>query len=329
MGLFTLKSTDGELSSAILEKVKSDTIDYEKDFENWLENSPNVLLDEDEGSVIWIGRQVSATVGDSGKYPDLIGIDFAGDLVIVELKKGKTPREVMAQILEYSTWGSTLTYEDLNQLTTKYYKSKGYDFNKSLSILHQEVFNPDSEIEVNIEFNRNQKLFIVAEEISPIVRQVSQHLRTKYKINISCMEYEVLKSKQGEYFISTEKIVGYDDILPVTTDSRISPPGSTKWNEPVKVKIVINEAILKITKGEYQIFFTSKDIYNELIKEYPNINGATIQGYIVQDCVNHPSRKHYPSGQQDYYFRVDKGRYRLYNAKEDGQWDWQGNKVSD
>jgi hypothetical protein len=70
MGLFTLKTTDGKLSSAIMEKVKSDTIDYEKDFENWLENSPNVLLDEDEGSVIWIGRQVNATVGDSGKYPD-------------------------------------------------------------------------------------------------------------------------------------------------------------------------------------------------------------------------------------------------------------------
>jgi hypothetical protein len=32
----------------------------------------------------------------------LIGIDSAGDLLIVELKKGKTPREVVAQILEYA-----------------------------------------------------------------------------------------------------------------------------------------------------------------------------------------------------------------------------------
>ena len=65
MGLYTLKVTDEDLSSGILEKVKTDSIDFEKDLENWLENSPNVLLDEDEGSVIWIGRQVTAAVGGS------------------------------------------------------------------------------------------------------------------------------------------------------------------------------------------------------------------------------------------------------------------------
>ena len=56
MGLYMLKIPSGDLSSGVLEKAKSDTVDYEKDFENWLENSPNVLLDEDEGSIIWIGR---------------------------------------------------------------------------------------------------------------------------------------------------------------------------------------------------------------------------------------------------------------------------------
>lgn len=49
MALFTLKLTDQDLSSGILEKVKTDSIDYEKDFENWLENSPNVLLDQEDG----------------------------------------------------------------------------------------------------------------------------------------------------------------------------------------------------------------------------------------------------------------------------------------
>ncbi|MDD3894265.1 MAG: hypothetical protein PHU36_04515 [Syntrophomonadaceae bacterium] len=57
MGLFTLKLLDADLSSGILEKVKTDSIDYE-------------------------------SVGDIGKYPDLIGIDSTGDLVIVELKHG-------------------------------------------------------------------------------------------------------------------------------------------------------------------------------------------------------------------------------------------------
>jgi hypothetical protein len=86
-----LRTDNEELESGIMERAVSENIDYEKDFENWLENSPSVLLDDDEGStVLWIGRQVTATVGDIGKYPDLLGIDANGDLV-VELKKGKTP----------------------------------------------------------------------------------------------------------------------------------------------------------------------------------------------------------------------------------------------
>jgi RecB family endonuclease NucS len=92
MGLYTLKVPDKKnLSSGILEKAKTDTVKYEKSFEDWLENSPNVLLDEDEGSIIWIGRQVPASVGDAGFYPDLIGIDTTGNLVIVELKKVRRP----------------------------------------------------------------------------------------------------------------------------------------------------------------------------------------------------------------------------------------------
>ncbi|MEM2292473.1 MAG: hypothetical protein QXX41_04285 [Nitrososphaerota archaeon] len=45
-----------------------------------------------------IGRQVKTAFE---KYIDLLCIKRDGDLVIVELKKDKAPREVIAQILEY------------------------------------------------------------------------------------------------------------------------------------------------------------------------------------------------------------------------------------
>lgn len=181
MGLYKLRKVNEDKESGILEKVKTDSIDYEKDFENWLENSPVVLLDDDsESTVLWIGRQVTARVGDVGKYPDLIGIDSNGDLVIVELKKGKTPREVVAQILEYASWGESLTYDDLNAITQVYYSSDKDLCNKSLLEIFSNVFLPESEEEEdNIHFNVNQKLYIVAEEISPIVKQMAMHLKNK------------------------------------------------------------------------------------------------------------------------------------------------------
>lgn len=101
MGLYKLKNASANIEDGIVEKIKTDSIDYERYFESWLENSPSLLLDDEEGgnTVLWIGRQVTASVGDTGKYPDLLGIDALGDLVIVELKKGKTPQETVAQIL--------------------------------------------------------------------------------------------------------------------------------------------------------------------------------------------------------------------------------------
>ena len=324
MGLYTLKVIGDDLSSGILEKVKTDSIDFEKDLENWLENSPNVLLDEDEGSIIWIGRQVTAIVGESGLYPDLIGIDTEGDLVMVELKKGKTPREVIAQILEYAAWGCSLDYDDLNKLAQGYYRKNDCVFNKSIYDLYKEAFFPDAEEEPEIEFNRNQKLFIVAEDISPVVKEVALHLRDKYMVDISCLEYEVLKSKQGEYFISTEKIVGFTEAGKKYKTGKVS---AARWTGPAKVKDVIRDAVIKIAGGDKTATFSPAEVYNELIRDYPDINSNTVRCQIIQDCVNHTSRKHYPSGQQDNYYRIDKGLFRLYDSEKDGQWNFKGERI--
>ena len=324
MGLYTLKVTGEDLSTGILEKAKTDSIDFEKDLENWLENSPNVLLDEDEGSIIWIGRQVSATVGESWFYPDLIGIDAAGDLVMVELKKGKTPREVVAQIMEYAVWGSSLSDDELNKIAQAYYRKDDCDFNRNIYDLYKEAFFPDADEDPEVEFNRNQKLFIVAEEISPVVQEVALHLRDRYMVDISCLEYEVLKSKQGEFFISTEKVVGFTEI---GKKHRTDKSFIARWRGPEKVKDVIREAVLKITGGDKAATFTSADVYNELIQEYPDINSSTVRCQIIQDCVNHSSRKHYPSGQQDNYYRIDKGVFRLYDPEKDDKWNYKGERI--
>lgn len=49
MGLYKLRLNNDQLQSGVMERDTNQSIDYEKDFENWLKNSPSVLLD-DEGS---------------------------------------------------------------------------------------------------------------------------------------------------------------------------------------------------------------------------------------------------------------------------------------
>ncbi len=67
----------------------------EESLEDWLERNPAVL-DEDDPLVI-IGRQVPTDAGPI----DLLALNQSGDLVVIELKRGRTPRETIAQALDY------------------------------------------------------------------------------------------------------------------------------------------------------------------------------------------------------------------------------------
>ena len=320
MGLFVLSDENQDISKGVLMSAQKEKIDYEKSFENWLENSPNILFDDESNTILWIGRQETANVGDSKKYSDLIGVDSFGNLIIVELKKGKAPRDVVAQILEYASWASSLNYEDLNHIYSKHCEKRNYE-KTSLKDEFKSVFYPDDDEEPIFDFNEKQKMFIIAEEISSVVVQVAQYLR-EYKFDILCIKYTVHRTEQNEIVVSTERIVGNEDIL----TKRIIENGN-RWNEDVKIKDVVYEAVESITDKEFSKIFSPVDVIKISKVKHPNINDNTVRCQLIQDCVNHNSRKHYLNGQRDYYYWVEKGKYRLYNPSTDGQWDKYGKKV--
>ena len=59
-----------------------------------------------------IGNQVKT---DAGKFIDILCIDHNGDMVVMELKKDLTPREVTAQVIDYAASVSKMTVEDIAQ----------------------------------------------------------------------------------------------------------------------------------------------------------------------------------------------------------------------
>lgn len=323
MGLYKLSYKNEDLSDGVMEKTNKEAVDYEKDFENWLENSPHVLFDDDFSTVMWIGRQVTASNEQYHRYPDLIGIDSNGDLIVVELKKGKTPRDVIAQILEYASWASKLTYQELNTMAIKYYEKDDQFLNKDLIYIFNTIFYPDNDEMMEVKFNTSQRLFIVAENISPTVKEVVRYLNQIAKIDISCLEYEVYRAGEEEFFISTERIEGYGSVV---DRNRTIDVNANRWSEGIRVKDVIKEIVMDITKGNKEATFSPKEVIDLVLRKYPDFNKSTARCQLIQDCVNHTSRKHYKGGQQDLYYLLDKGKYRLYNSETDGEWNWEGKK---
>lgn len=77
----------------------------EKTLEDWLQSNPHLLGDD----ILLIGRQVRTGHG----IIDLLAIDSQGNIVVIELKRGRATREVVAQLNSYLTIADAWTESDL------------------------------------------------------------------------------------------------------------------------------------------------------------------------------------------------------------------------
>jgi RecB family endonuclease NucS len=96
------------------ERVHFSPIETEAKLEDVLAADIGLL----DASLMIVGRQVPTAFG---KFIDLLAIDVAGDLTIIELKRERTPREVVAQALDYASWVQDLTYEQLVSIYSEKY----------------------------------------------------------------------------------------------------------------------------------------------------------------------------------------------------------------
>jgi RecB family endonuclease NucS len=83
-------------------EVKNVTLDLEIELEKIIQSNLAIL---DDNWMI-IGRQVMT---EFNTYIDLLAIDNSGSIIIIELKKHKTSREVVAQGLDYASWVKSLS----------------------------------------------------------------------------------------------------------------------------------------------------------------------------------------------------------------------------
>ena len=197
MKLFTIDE-NGKLIS--YKEHDFEKLKQEADLEVLLENNPEYFF---EGSkVLIIGRQVTTNLN---SIIDLLGIDKTGNSVVVELKRGKSPRETLAQLLEYTSFVENLDYSQLNEIYQDYSGEES-----SLEDYHNQYFQNESDEKVS--FNKSARLIIVAQEISKEIKQTALFLR-KRGIDIYCMEFKYFETKSGEKIISSDSVVGEEAFI--------------------------------------------------------------------------------------------------------------------
>ena len=283
----------------------------ESHLENWLENSPEALAQE---PLLWIGRQPSAADEERTIFPDLLGVDSEGSLVIVELKRSQAPREVVAQLLEYAAWASELADGQIHKIIEDYFEAHDEFQGRNFHDVFKDTFDIPETDEVP-PLNRTLRLFIVAEEIPTRIARVCRFLRTSQGLDISCIEVSTFQTEAGERLVSMETKVGDEDIVASKMQRQRTRHTSHWWGDK-PITQVAWEAVLKFTNEDPNTTFTLTDIEQVVSDEHPDFNDSRVRNCIRGSCVNFPSRRNYPIG-EDRYWRVERGKYRLYNPEKD------------
>ena len=170
-------------------------VDKEEEIEDFIEKHPEILVND----MFIIGRQVEIT---DKTIIDLLGLDKEGNLIIVEFKKDKTPRDVISQILGYAVWAENIQYEELNRIAmTKHIKNYPNLMKK---------FETEFDYIPNF-FNENQRLYIVSEKIDEKTEKVARYLKTR-GIEISCIELNFYENN-GQRLADTKVKVGNEKII--------------------------------------------------------------------------------------------------------------------
>lgn len=132
--------------------------------------------------VMIIGRQVPTG---HGGFIDLLGIDPRGDLYVIELKRDRTPRDVIAQVLDYASWVRGLSYEDVKDIFDRYSLHRDVVFEQAYAARFDGA--PDESL------NENHRLVIVASELDPSTERIVSYLSEGYGVPVNAVFFRYFK----------------------------------------------------------------------------------------------------------------------------------------
>jgi Endonuclease NucS len=189
-----------------LVELPKQKLDQEARLETWIEKDSSLLgLD-----VLIVGRQVQTPYG--GRI-DLLALDQEGDIVIIELKRDKTPREVVAQVLDYASWVSNLTPKEINELAAKY-----------LSDTLANAFKTRFEETLPETINLNHKMVVVASELDDSSERIVQYLASRHSLDINVVFFTCFK-------LDGKELVGRSWLMdPEEVEERSGSKRSLPWS---------------------------------------------------------------------------------------------------
>jgi len=152
-------------------------------------------------------------------------MDRDGNLVVIELKRGMTDREIVSQLLDYGSWIRTLGDEEIARIYDAYRK-RYHPGDVPVSI--NEAFCARFGVkEMPEELNESHELVIVGAEFDPATERIVEYLASEYEVRINAVFFRVFKDAEREYLA---RVWLRDPTLPETVGETAEGREAAEWN---------------------------------------------------------------------------------------------------
>ncbi|MFI6211030.1 endonuclease NucS domain-containing protein [Nocardia brasiliensis] len=186
----------------------------EQRLEDIIENDPTMLGSD----VMIIGRQVVTAYG---SRIDLLAVDINGGLHILELKRDRTPRDVVAQVLDYGSWVQSLNDDEVRAIYRTY---RGNADTRGFDEAFATHFGTDSAPDA---LNIAHSLTVVAAEMDDATERLVGYLATGYNVPINVMFFDYYEDDGRCYLARTWLL---DRNTAATGSTATSPRRQSQWN---------------------------------------------------------------------------------------------------
>jgi hypothetical protein len=201
------KITDGSP-----EPINYSALDSEKKLQDILAKRIDILADD----LLLLGREV---VTDYGKRIDMLAIDIEGNLTIIELKRDRTPREVVAQAIDYASWVQNLTYDEIKSIFESNHENQPFE------VAFSTKFGIEDENQPPEKLNQEHKILIVCSALDPETERIIHYLSSNYNVPVNAVFFRYFKS-EGQEYLSRSWLLDPTEIIE-------REPGASKaeaWN---------------------------------------------------------------------------------------------------
>ena len=187
-----------------MKRVPESELDTEANLEQRLVRTDGAQIGEVK--VLYVARQESP--GEGGIF-DILGVDKRGNTVIVELKRDRAPRDIVAQALEYASEIRNVEYDYLDERYRGFLREEqGYADPAEMPTLrdaHAEYFDLDETLSER-EFNDEQRLVVVGTDFQDVSLNMADFLRD-HGIDVVAVEYSTYRDEEeGVELLTTDGI---------------------------------------------------------------------------------------------------------------------------